>query len=86
MSAPFCTSSSATGNAVTLPGVGERVELDGEAEAGEAGSAAASARKTACVLRDRSAAFVFAPRAIAYKTPWISFFLMLARRVSSAVE
>ena len=53
-------------------------ELDGDA-----GSAAASARKTAWVPRDRSAAFGLARSANAYKTCWMLFCLILASSVSS---
>ena len=61
-------------------------EIGGFRPAGEAGSAAARARKTQCVFLDRSAALGFTRRASAYNTPWMSFFLTEARRVSSGVE
>ena len=70
-SAPFCNSSSATGKALrvgcAVPGrVAEPGELAGDAVAeGDAGSAAASARNTACVPRDRSRALAFARSASA---------------------
>ena len=57
-----------------------------DAEDGDAGSAAASARNTACVERLLSSAFGLARRARAYDTFVISFFLIDASSVSSAVE
>lgn len=65
-------SSSATGKAAILV-VLARGEVDGFVrvlvEAGDAGSAAARARKTIWVLRDRSVALGLARRAKAYNTP-----------------
>lgn len=65
MMAPFCTRSSAMGKEVVglcWPDTDrECVAANGAEEAGfAAGSAAARARKTECVLRDRSAALAFA--------------------------
>src|SRR3569833_2342189 len=83
ISAPFCQSSSATGNGTTLSGASVR---DGvEVGDGDAGSAAARARNMACVPRDLSVELGLAPRARPYITCWISFFLMAASSVSSAV-
>jgi len=50
-----------------------------------AGSAAARARYTAAVLRERSVAFVFAPVPRAYRILWRSFVFMEAVRHSSGV-
>ena len=50
------------------------------APAGEAGSAAASARKIACVDRERSWALGLARSASAWSTLWMSFLLILVRR------
>lgn len=67
ISAPFCTSSSAIGKGMGLGGgclavlIGEN---PGDVEPGMAGSAAARARKTACVFRDRSVALTLALNAI----------------------
>lgn len=66
ISAPFWTRSSAIGNGMILTevavlGLGGRVE---ELDPGDAGSAAARARKTACVLRERSVTFTLARSAI----------------------
>ena len=68
--APFWTSSSAIGKAVTLGAVWGFIDIevartlrDGEAPAGAAGSAAARARKMQWVFRERSAALGFARRA-----------------------
>jgi hypothetical protein len=91
-SAPFCRRSSATEKALRVgcgvagraPGAGEP-EGDVEAE-GDAGSAAARARKTTCVLRDRSRELGFAFRESAYSTLAMSFFLTDASNVSSAFE
>ena len=87
--APFCVSNSAIGKAAIF-GAARGDEEIGKAllvvEAGEAGSAAARARKTVWVFRDRSVALGLARRARAYSTPWMSFFLIEARRVSSGVE
>lgn len=52
---------------------------------GDAGSAAARARNTACVPRERSAAFGFARSARAYSTCWMLFCLMLTSKVSSGL-
>ena len=48
--------------------------------AGDAGSAAARARKTACVERERSWALGLARRAKACRTFWMSFRLILVNR------
>ena len=55
-------------------------------DAGDAGSAAARARKTACVPRDKSDELGLAFRASAYKTFFVSFFLMDASKVSTGLE
>lgn len=55
-------------------------------DAGDAGSAAARARKTAWVPRDKSDEFGLAFRASAYRTFFTSFFLIDASKVSTGVE
>ena len=68
-SAPFCTSISAMGNAIAFTVGGSDLGDDdddddnGNGVETDAGSAATRARKTACVLRERSATFGLAPRA-----------------------
>ena len=91
-SAPFWISSSAIGKAFGcwFTAVGPAFPFGvvtglGVADPAMAGSAAARARKTACVPRERSCALTLPRRAMPYRTPWTSFFFTLARRVSSAV-
>ena len=59
ISAPFCTSISAIGNGIAFPAddSGRVGDIDDD---GDAGSAAASARKTECVPLDLSVTFGFA--------------------------
>jgi hypothetical protein len=90
-SAPFCNRSSATEKGLRVgcgvvgraPGPGETAG-DVEAE-GEAGSAAARARNTTCVPRERSRELGLARRASAYNTLPMSFFFTDASNVSSGV-
>lgn len=90
-SAPFCSNNSATEKGFRIGwGVDGRAsrpgEVAGDAEAeGDAGSAAARARNTTCVPRDRSRELGFARSARAYNTFWMSFFLTEASKVSSGV-
>lgn len=95
ISAPFWISNSAIGKdlRIDLPDeycddvddFDEDIALASD-DAGEAGSAAARARKTAWVPRDKSDEFGLAFRASAYRTFFMSFFLIDASKVSTGVE